>query len=275
MGADLTRIEIVSGLRDGTGVVRAFDPATDIAALTDAFNAFDDITMFIIDPLVSAVSGDSHRNTEVRRNLQPLVDMAQANDCALLGITHFSKGMQGRDAIERINGSIAFTAVPRIVMVAAQHLDGEGAPTRLLARAKSNIGPDGGGFAYEIHQLPVQGHAELNASCVLWKEPVEGTANQLLGRAEQRSSEGSTSALQEATEWLADFLADGPKDNEEIRAAARSAGHTVATVKRAKADLKVKSQKQGMDGGWAWVLPEGAQGRAKELTEHDELLRQI
>ena len=76
--------------------------------------------MIIVDPIVSAVSGDSHKNGETRRALQPLVDLASDVNAALIGITHFSKGTSGRDPLERITGSIAFGALARVVMVAAK-----------------------------------------------------------------------------------------------------------------------------------------------------------
>jgi putative DNA primase/helicase len=50
------------------------------------------VRLLIVDPVVSAIAGDSHKNAEVRRGLQPLVDLAGSMHCALLGITHFSKG---------------------------------------------------------------------------------------------------------------------------------------------------------------------------------------
>ena len=104
---------------------------------------------------MNAVAGDSHKNTETRRALQPLVELAASANAALLGITHFSKGTAGREPIERITGSIAFGALARVVMVAgkeAEKEDDDTPPRRFLARAKSNIGPDEGGFAYELQQ---------------------------------------------------------------------------------------------------------------------------
>ncbi len=98
------------------------------------------------------MTGDSHKNTEVRRAMQPLVDLADACNCAVLGITHFSKGGQGSDPAQRVVGSVAFTAVARVVLVAAKVKDEQGEDARILARGKSNIGPDDVGFAYHMDQ---------------------------------------------------------------------------------------------------------------------------
>jgi RecA-family ATPase len=102
------------------------------------------VALLIVDPIVSAVMGDSHKNGEVRRGLQPLVDLAARHACALIGITHYSKGTTGRDPLERVTGSLAFGAVARVVMGTAKPT-GPGEPRRLV-RAKSNLEPYGGGL---------------------------------------------------------------------------------------------------------------------------------
>ena len=45
-------------------------------------------------------------------------------------------------------------------------------------RAKSNIGPDQGGFAYRLEQIELEQHAGVFASRALWGEPIEGTARE-------------------------------------------------------------------------------------------------
>lgn len=55
------------------GAVR---PARDMQPLKEAIDRINGIKLLIVDPVVSAVTGDSHKNTEVRRALQPLVDLA-------------------------------------------------------------------------------------------------------------------------------------------------------------------------------------------------------
>lgn len=157
---------------------KAFDPARDLTALEAAATRIRDIKLLIADPVVSAVTGDSHKNTEVRRALQPIVHLAQRLDCAVLGISNFSKGTAGREPLERVTGSVAFGALARVVLVAAKGADGE---PRLLARAKSNIGPDGGGFGYELAQVTFDG---VETSVVRWGAPLAGTARELLGDAE-------------------------------------------------------------------------------------------
>lgn len=55
------------------------------------------VRLLIIDSIVQAVSGDSNKNTDVRNALEPIVAMAEAHNCAVLGVTHVSKGSKTRN----------------------------------------------------------------------------------------------------------------------------------------------------------------------------------
>ncbi len=178
-GGDRSKVFFIKASRVN-GEELPFDPARDMGQLLAAIEAIGNVKLLIVDPIVSAVTGDSHKNTEVRRALQPLVDLAAACQCALLGITHFSKGGQGSDPSQRVIGSVAFTAVARIVMVAAKVKSEDGEDTRILARSKSNIGPDDGGFQYHLEQVEVDAFPGIEAARIAWGKAVEGNARELL-----------------------------------------------------------------------------------------------
>jgi RecA-family ATPase len=259
MGADMRRVHFVDGMREG-GDRYAFDPARDVEALHHAMADIPDVRMLIVDPLVSAVAGDSHKNAEVRRGLQPLVDMALKQHCVLLGVTHFSKGTAGRDPVERITGSLAFGALARVVMVAAkQEADGDRSTRRILMRAKSNIGPDGGGFAYELQQGGLSDCPGVIASSVLWGEAIEGTAREVLAEAEQSDQEQKD----DTTGFLHELLRYGARPAKEIFSEAASAGFSRDAMHRAKRRIGAIAIKLGMSQGWAWRLPE-SEGSAED-----------
>jgi putative DNA primase/helicase len=155
-GSDLARVHIVSGVVDQNGH-RPYDPATDTLLLREAARGIGaPVRLIIVDPIVSAMAGDSHKNAETRRALQPLVDHGQALRAAVLGISHFSKGTAGRDPLDRVTGSLAFGALARIVLAATKLPDEDRREgVRLLARAKSNIGPDEGGYHYQLDLVEV------------------------------------------------------------------------------------------------------------------------
>jgi RecA-family ATPase len=132
----------VTGVQEGKET-RAFDPAKDMLALRAAIAAIKNVRLIIVDPIVSAVQGDSHKNAETRRGLAPLVELASHIGAALIGITHFSKGTSGREPIERITGSLAFGALARVVLIAAKESDGEdgGEGRRIFARLNPTSAP--------------------------------------------------------------------------------------------------------------------------------------
>jgi len=258
-GADLSRVYFVGDVTDGNGK-RAFDPARDMKPLADKLAEIGNVKLLIVDPIVSAIAGDSHKNAEVRRGLQPLVDLAGLMRCALVGITHFSKGTGGRDPVERITGSLAFGALARVVLVAARHQEeGEdGRTVRVLLRAKSNIGPDDGGFEYDLQQDELANHTGIFASSVRWGDPVEGAARELLATADATGDDGEGGTLGDAERFLADLLSDGPLPTKTIKADADGAGYSWATIRRAQKSLGIDARREGgigKSGSWVWVLP--------------------
>lgn len=256
-GADRARCYFVEGTRNEDGALEPFDPAHDLHRLQEAVAEIGGVRLLIVDPIVSAVVGDSHKNTEVRRALQPVVDLASTCGFAVLGITHFSKGGQGSDPAQRVVGSVAFTAVARVVLVAAKVKAEDGAEDRrILARSKSNIGPDDGGFEYRLEQRePLPG---LFASCVAWGRTVTGTARELL----TDPNEVADCDTLDVIGFLRGLLADGPMTAKDVFKDADGAGYSRDQIKRASLKLGVEKEKTGMGGGWVWVLPD-AEGSTK------------
>lgn len=250
-GADKTRCYFVTGTRIN-GEVEPFDPARDMTALEAQAQRIGDIKLVIVDPVVSAVAGDSHKNGEVRRALQPLVDLASRLDAAVLGISHFSKGGAGADPASRVVGSVAFSAVARVVLVAAKVKGLEGEDKRILARGKANLSKDTGGFEYSIEQSePLPG---IHASYVTWGKAVEGSARELLAEPEaDKDEEGGSSAKAEAEEFLIQLLREGPSPTKHVEAEAKAAGISWRTVRRASDALGIKKRK--LQDGWYWDKP--------------------
>jgi len=252
MGADLNHVYFVKAVRDGNEA-RPFDPSTDMLDLLGAASQIaGGVSLLVVDPVVSAIAGDSHKNAEVRRGLQPLVDLAAALSSAVIGITHLSKGTVGRDPTERVTGSIAFGAVARMVLLAARTRNNDGEERRVMVRAKTNIAPDDGGFEYRIDQR--EATPEIEASALTWGVAIAGTARDLLAQAEADSAaDEESSARVEAAAFLESELKGGPKAAKAIFKEAREAGHSERTIKRAKKDLRVESRKA--ENGWVWALP--------------------
>jgi len=129
-----------------------------------------------------------------------------------LGIHHLAKGTVGGEPQERLIGSIAFAAVARVVMIATKMplREGERSERRVLIRAKSNIGPDDGGYVYGLEQVELSEYPIFAARAV-WGEAVEGTAREVLAEAE---SEEERSPREDAKGFLRSFLSEGPRRGE-------------------------------------------------------------
>lgn len=253
-GADLRRVHFVHGCSDQEGR-RSFDPAHDADLLADAFSRLDSPpALLIVDPVVSAVSGDSHQGSVVRRSLQPLVDMAVARRCAILGISHFSKGTQGRDPLERVTGSLAFGALARVVLVTAK-LPSTEADGRLLARAKSNLGADAGGFGYSLEALELEEHPGIHTTRVMWGKAMEGSARDLLSLAEAPDDSDEEGSNRDVDDFVRDCLASGPLASADMQREAKEAGYSFDQIRRSASRIGVEKRKTGFKAGWTWTLP--------------------
>ena len=249
-GVDRSRVHFVHAMREH-GEERSFDPSKDTPALMEAARKLPELRFILLDPVANAVAGDSHNNTEVRRALQPLVDFAIQADSALLGITHFAKVGTGQDPTQRVIGSVAFTAVARVVLVCAKTKDEQGNDRRILARSKSNIGPDGGGFTYTLEQK--EALPGIWTSHTVWGEVVIGSARDLL--AEPNDGDEHKGPVEEAKDFLMQYLSNGTTPAKTVQAEAREAGISFATLRRASDKLGVLKRKGGMNSGWYWSLP--------------------
>lgn len=82
-------------------------------------------------------------------------------------------------------------------------------------------------------------------------------ANRLVGPAE---SEEARSALADACDFLRQALADGPLLHADVLERAGREGIKPGTLKRAKRELGVRSEKEfGEHGRWMWTLPTSAE----------------
>jgi putative DNA primase/helicase len=256
-GADIERIHIVSAvlLQDGKGR-RTFNLQADLALLEKKIREIGDVALVIIDPISSYMGKtDSHKNSEVRGALEPLSEMAERLNVAVLSITHFSKAGSGttNKALHRFIGSIAFVGAPRAAFAVIEDADNEG--RMLFLHAKNNMARKPQGLAYRLLQTIIGDN--IVASYVHWEDtPVTISADQALGAAE---SAGSRTTKEEATDFLRDILGQGEVPAEEVQQAARRAGITPKPLRSAREALKVKSRREGFGPGavWYWSLPSG------------------
>jgi len=184
------------------------------------------------------------------------------------GITHLGKGSNGRDPAERVIGSIAFTAVARVVMLATKNEDPAADYPRMLVRAKSNIGPDDGGFGYDLQNCEIRNG--IFTSRVIWGNKLDGNARELISKAEAIIDDYKDGgSIDDACDFLRSLLVDAPMPAKMVRSEADGAGYSWATIRRAKERLGVEAERHGgiAEGGkWLWALPKVLQRCLRRYT---------
>ncbi|MBB5343170.1 KaiC/GvpD/RAD55 family RecA-like ATPase [Edaphobacter lichenicola] len=251
-GAAMNRVGGVKGTIDEQGMKLPFDPSTDMGKLREAATALGGVALLIIDPIVSAVTGDMNKANDVRRSLQAVVDFASEFGCAIIGITHFAKNTQGKRTTDRVLGSQAFAALARMVLVTAKEEDSD---ERVFTRDKTNITIEGGGFHYTIEAVPL--HSNIVGTRVVWGGAVEGSSRSILSSIEGEEIPISGKKSDEARNFLYRVLANGAVPAKDVQKQARAEGIAEVTLRRTRESMNIVPAKIKGDfaGPWMWELP--------------------
>jgi putative DNA primase/helicase len=259
-GADLKRVHIIKMVRDRDSE-RMFNLASDLELLRKKIIEIGNVVLVEIDP-ISAYFGvgkvDSFRTTDVRAVLGPLVDLAEKQDVAILGIMHFNKKVDITNVLLRISDSLAFGAAARHVFGV---IDDAANERKLVVRGKNNQAArkDNQTLSYRFGAREVGIDPKTNkpiwAPFIIWdNQYVDVTAIEAMQAASDNKA--APAARDEAKKFLQDQLACGPLPVKEIEDAAKGHGIGWRTVERAKRDLKIVARKDPDNNRWAWHLPE-------------------
>jgi hypothetical protein len=254
--ADLAKVFRVDVKADG--MVSSIDLPADLRALEHQV-VTNDVALILIDPLTSRLSEtlDTHKDSDVRQALEPIVGLAERTECVALGIIHVNKS-SGSDAGNLIMGSRAFNAVARSTMMALAHP--EESELRILAMAKNNLGRmDLPALIYRINQADLGKDANGEQVRTSSIEFVGEDNRYISDIIEAAAHKKSTSVLELATLWLESYLTtrDGSALVSEIKPDAKAAGITSATLRRAKEDLGLEDVRlPGKPPRYEWKLAE-------------------
>ena len=241
VGADVSKVFAITGAVDdeGKSVQWTMEKITELEVAIIQTSA----KLIIIDPVQAFLGAavDMHRANEVRPKLAAIAALAERQRCAVVIIRHLAKAGAAK-AIYRGMGSIDFTAAARSVLLVGP--DSQNKEHRALVHIKSSLALAGPAQRYE-----------LTSEGFRWAGISNLTAADVLG---MESTKEDRSALEDAVEWLRDFLADGPKEFPVIDKAARRQDIKSRTLKRAKDELRTREQldtykKPGVfNGPWIW-----------------------
>ncbi|OTG74699.1 hypothetical protein B9T38_00200 [Acinetobacter sp. ANC 4218] len=248
--ADISKVSFIAGRTNHEGKLEPFDPAKDFPKIEKYIKDNPDLKLLMIDPIISAVSGDMNKANDVRRSLQPLVDLANQYNFAILGITHFAKGSVNNNPADRILGSQAFSALARMAWTAARR-ETEG--DYIFVRAKSNISTLDGGIRYDLESMIVENIIETTKTT--WLGVIDGAAKELLNTAELSGCENN-SVVDTAKEFLIELLSTVDKmSSKDVQAQAKEAGFSLASIRRAQERLNIKPFRPHGEKSWFWSLP--------------------
>lgn len=244
--ADVTRIVALEGVkvRDENGGQRSkhFSLQHDLPALRQAVTRLGDCRLVILDPLSAYLGGgvDSHRDSDVRSVLAPLVQLAEDTGVAVVGIMHLNKSVGGK-AVYRALGSIAFTAAARTAWLVTADPQNPESKRRLLTPLKHNILISPMGLGFEI----------IDGKVVFEAEAVTMTSDEALGQ-------GSTVVAAEkerAVVWLREIMPPGTSLAwTEIVEQGGKQGITEGTLQRAKTEAGVKSYQVRVGDKRQWLV---------------------
>ncbi|MEI8230584.1 MAG: AAA family ATPase [Candidatus Peregrinibacteria bacterium] len=242
MEADLKRIYILTAVQDGQGKERHFSLDKDLAAIEEVL-LLGGFSLLVIDPINAYLGSSIDANSDpgIRSVLTPLSKLAELHRVTVIGIRHLTKSSRSR-AMYRGQGSIGYTAAARVVhLVGINPMD---ASERVMVCIKNNLAPFPPSIAYEVKE-----------GLFLWKGESEITADSIL----DSDSANSGSAMDEAKKFLRETLSIQPRRAAEVEREAEDAGISLTTLKRAKKDIGILTDKiGGKDGFWMWKLPNSA-----------------
>lgn len=185
------------------------------------------------------VGADASKATDMRHVLHALGRLARDHNTTILLMRHWTKSGRGK-ALYRGGGSIDIMAVARSAIAVAVH-PGD-TDRRVLAHVKHNLTEAGASRIFDLVSKP-----GIWVPVVKWGETTTLTADDL-----ESPDVPSRSDLDIACEFLRTELTGQsiPAAILQQRAEARSISKR--TLERAKALLKIRSEKQG--SGWLWSL---------------------
>jgi len=246
-GADLNLIGQLSIESDHSGATWEVTPRIplDTGTIRDAINGTG-AALVIIDPIASTMTGDLHREADVRCAIDALARLADETSAVVLFVRHFGKG--GGNASDKMSGSHAFRDAVRSVFLFAE--DGDRV---VVTQDKGNYAPPGAeSFAFKLDGFSVPtkyGPAEVARVVEL------GSCDTSVGDVINRApDQGGNDDDAEIDAWLTELLANGPVKATEVYSAVDAAGYSKDQAKRAKKRLKIDAVKTG-DGPWLWNPP--------------------
>ena len=193
-----------------------------------------------VDPINSFVPGGVNLGAanQVRPLIEKVVDIAAKVGAALVIVRQWRKA--SGSAVNMGAGIADIGAAARSVLSVTWDKDDN--KIRYMAHVDATMAEVG-----PTRQFHLEGDPDAH---LVWDGTSDLTAEDLADGVQK-------SPRDEAKEFLADFLKDGPKLADDVKTAAEAHGHMGHTLRRAREDLGVMvgKEKGVQRGRWTWGLP--------------------
>lgn len=251
-GADLDRVLRVE-VATTEGFTTGLHLPHDIGRVSDLARR-EEVSLMVLDPIMSRLDSlDTHKDSEVRIALEPLVQMADDTGMGIIGLIHLNKSSS--DPLNAVMGSKAFTAVARSVSTVVADPEDEDDRHRLFGTVKNNLGPSlpaSQVFTVETSTVGDFNGEPITTGALEWRGEVDTSIKSAMSEQDT----GDQSLTTEATEWLEDYLSMHPGSaRKEIMREAAKADISPDSVKRAYRRLGVISSPEGFPRTTRWSLP--------------------
>lgn len=242
--ADLGKIDCLEGVRIGEKEEDfTLNSYMELLANLVAQKSY---SLLIIDPVMAFLdSCDANKETEVRSLMRKLRDLGEKTGLAIVLQRHLNKA-PGKQAIYRGGGSIGWVAASRQVLVVGVNPDDD--KKRVLAVAKTNRSKKADSLVFMLNPQPWMVDGVQDEVCrVEWCGVSPYDADTLVNQPQtpeaKEKKEEEISTLEEACEWLKDFLKDGPVAVSKCKSEGKKeCGASSSTMQRARRKINAKVQ---------------------------------
>ena len=234
---------------------------TDIKCVEHTLRNISGVVLIVIDP-ISAYFGRKRINStqEAREVLTPLASLCRDHNVSIIAVEHFTK-RSDVGAIHKTGGAVALIGAARAAFMFAKDPD---VPNRYLMHfIKGNRSKTKRGITYSFGDREVENLGKL--PCIVWGEDVEGTADEVLKRAEEKRNENRKDR---ATSWLTRYLADGREiEADTLLRDAKNDGISRSACYEAKEEVGAKARQHNRK--WWWRIPVGGAKDQKDIPFPD------
>lgn len=252
-GADMGRVHFWPGRR-----LKLPDMAEELALAIKVHK----IGLVILDPI------RKHCKRDVLASLEPLLDVASATGCAIVGIHHINKrNTRTADPMDAFGGSIGDYIGTARALYAFGPVGGDAeAETRVLAPAGSNVTPNQSSVEFYLDgdvtvDLDDDEVAQPGRLVLVSDESKFNALNVVTfnGGSGYKATDDNPEKRQVAGEWLTLMLMHGPMPARDVYSKAAEVGVSKMTMRRAADDLSLVKRRHGFgpNSYITWELPEG------------------